>query len=94
MTYPYNDNKILGDGRLRDTGALCHIDASMFVHRTDLLKDIATWDPHTAGDNWYAMDGVLIQKWLDAGVEFVFVPEVTVEYLQVGYHIDGGGVPQ
>lgn len=87
----YTDGRILGDGRINETGALNNIDASMFVHKTELLRNVATWDPHTAGQYSYAMDGVLVQRWLDAGCSYAWVDEVTVDYKQVGYWIDGGG---
>jgi hypothetical protein len=87
----YPDGRVLGDGQIAAGSAVNHIDASVIVHRTELLENVATWDPHTAGGDSYAMDGILVDHWLQAGVEFVFVPKITVEYPQVGYWIDGGG---
>ncbi len=88
----YADGHVLGDGDLRATGALNHIDASMIVHRTELLADKATWDPQTVPDREaYAMDGILVDRWLALGVTFAFVPEITVDYSGVNYWADGGG---
>lgn len=88
----YVDGRVLGDGQIRPGATVNHIDASMFVHRTELLREYATWDPHMVGwENSYALDGVLVDVWLQQGVRFAFVPEVTVDYLQVGYRVDGGG---
>ena len=82
---------VLGDGKIAPGRTVNHIDASLVVHRTHLLSEVATWDPHQARGNAYALDGMLVDYWLTCGVQFVFVPEITVDYLQVGYWVDGGG---
>lgn len=52
----------------------CHIDTSMFVHRRELL-DIATWRL-----GYRTIDWDLIERWMAAGTEWAWVPEVTVDY--------------
>jgi len=94
MQYMESDarsGQVLGDGMVDATGAVNHIDASMIVHRTELLRDVATWDPHSAPpDLRYALDGYVVQKWLDAGVNYAWVDETTVDYSGIGYSLDGG----
>jgi glycosyltransferase involved in cell wall biosynthesis len=87
------------DGQLRPGQTVGHVDSSVLVHRAELLTEVATWDPHRAREvlpldpnATYAMDGCLVDLWLQAGVGFRFVPEVTVDYSQTGYWVDGGGV--
>jgi glycosyltransferase involved in cell wall biosynthesis len=82
---------VLGDGNIAPGRTVNNIDASLVVHRVELLSEIATWDPHHAQGDSYALDGMLVDYWLRRGVQFVFVPEITVDYLQVGYWVDGGG---
>lgn len=82
---------LLGDDQLAAGRAVNHIDASMIVHRVELFTEYATWDPHQAKGNNYAMDGLLVDYWLRQGVTYEFVPEVTLEYPEVGYWKDGGG---
>lgn len=83
------DGSVLGDGLIAPGRAVNHIDTSMVAHRAELLVEIATWDPHMVGiENSYALDGVLVDLWLRAGVSFRFVPEVTVNYLQYGHFVD------
>lgn len=82
---------VLGDGKIAPGKTVNNIDASLVVHRTELLSEIATWDPHHATNDSYALDGMLVDYWLRRGVQFVFVPEITVDYLQIGYWLDGGG---
>jgi glycosyltransferase involved in cell wall biosynthesis len=88
----YPDGRVLGDGILYPGHVVECIDASMFVHRAELLTGIATWDPHMAPTELrYALDGFLVEAWVRAGVNYAFVNEVTVDYPQVGYWLDGGG---
>jgi len=88
------DGRILGHAGLAPGRCINYIDASMIVHRRELLSTVATWDPHMAPpDLRYALDGFLVDKWLSAGVRWVQVPEVTADYSGVGYWIDGGGAP-
>ncbi len=88
----YPDGRVLGDGVLYPGHVIERIDASMFVHRAELLTTVATWDPHPAPPELrYALDGFLVDAWVRAGVQYAFVDEVTVDYPQVGYWLDGGG---
>jgi glycosyltransferase involved in cell wall biosynthesis len=57
-----------------DTPAYCHIDTSMIVHRRELL-DVATWRV-----GYPTIDWDLVERWMAAGVRWVHVPEVTVDY--------------
>lgn len=82
---------VLGDGRIAPGSTVNHIDASLIVHRVELLSEVATWDPHHASNDSYALDGMLVDYWLRRGVKFEFVREITVDYLQIGYWLDGGG---
>ncbi len=70
--------QIKGDGRPRVT----EIDASVLVHRTGLLREHGTWDPHMLADDAdpYSCDGLLVERWLRRGVTFAFVPQVTMIY--------------
>lgn len=93
MQRPEGD--VLGTDPLRVGRCINYIDASMLVHRRELLSEVATWDPHQAPEHLrYALDGFVVQKWLIAGVRYVQIPEITVDYSGVGYWLDGGGAPQ
>jgi hypothetical protein len=81
-----------GDGAIKPGRTVNYIDASMIVHRAELLTRYATWDPHMASGNSYALDGMLVDLWLSCGVTFAFVPEITMDYFEIGYGLDGGGV--
>jgi Glycosyl transferase family 2 len=84
--------EVLGHTRLLPGHCVNYIDASMLVHRRELMADIATWDPHMAPPHLrYALDGVLVDAWLHAGVRYAQIPEITVDYSGVGYWLDGGG---
>jgi glycosyltransferase involved in cell wall biosynthesis len=73
----YADGRVLGD----ETPAMYHIDTSMIVHRVELL-DIANWGIPVSDP--YIMDGLLVERWIAAGITSIFVPEVTVDYPQKG----------
>lgn len=95
MQRPADMGGVLGADRLRPGWCVNFIDASMLVHRRELLADVATWDPHMAPPNMrYALDGFLVERWLVTGVRYAQIPEVTVDYSGVGYYLDGGGAPQ
>lgn len=95
MQRPPDMGGVLGADRLRPGWCVNYIDASMLVHRRELLADVATWDPHMAPPNMrYALDGFLVERWLVTGVRYAQIPEVTVDYSGVGYYLDGGGAPQ
>jgi glycosyltransferase involved in cell wall biosynthesis len=53
--------------------APCGIGTPMMVHRRSLL-DLATWGPPDSMEDWK-----LVEKWLAHGVEYVFVPQTTVD---------------
>jgi glycosyltransferase involved in cell wall biosynthesis len=85
---------LLGHTAVRPGVCVNHIDASMIVHRRELLSEVATWDPFMAPPGLrYALDGFLVERWLMAGVRYAQIPEVTVNYSGVGYWLDGGGAP-
>lgn len=52
------------------------IDTSGIVHRRDILN-IATWEPSLPTIDWD-----LVHRWMRAGVTWVYVPEVTVDYFK------------
>src|SRR5438876_823288 len=79
-------------GKISPGNTVTNIDVSQVVHRAELLIEVATWDPHRAVGDPYALDGLLIDYWLCKNVGFAFVPEITVDYWGAGYWVDGGGV--
>jgi len=54
--------------------AFCDIDTSMIMHRREIL-DIATW---RIGYN--TIDWDIVERWMNSGIQWVFVPEVTNDY--------------
>lgn len=50
----------------------CAIGTPMMIHRKGLL-DLATWGPPDSMEDWR-----LVERWLLHGVEYVFVPQTTV----------------
>lgn len=53
--------------------AHCQIGTPMVVHRRELLE-YGTWGPDHPAEDWQ-----LIERWLNAGIEYVYVPHVTVD---------------
>lgn len=54
------------------------IDTSLIVHRRELL-DVADWEPSARPADWH-----LVDRWLEAGVPWVHVPEITLDYCSDG----------
>lgn len=50
------------------------IDTSLIVHRKELL-DVADWQPSNGPADWD-----LVNRWVNSGAQWVFVPEITVDY--------------
>ena len=63
--------RIVGDGQPR----VGHVDASALLHRTELLS-LSQWDPADG----YEADGRLVERWVERGATWAFLPEVTVRY--------------
>lgn len=59
--------------------AYCAIGTPMIMHRRELL-DIADWGPSRHDEDWQ-----LVARWLAAGVDYVFVPVVTVDVWPSAY---------
>jgi glycosyltransferase involved in cell wall biosynthesis len=57
----------------------CGIGTPMMIHRRGLL-DLATWGPPDSMEDWK-----LVEKWLAHGVEYVFVPQTTVDVWPSAY---------
>jgi glycosyltransferase involved in cell wall biosynthesis len=56
------------------------IDTSLIVHRRELL-DLANWIPHPTRLD---PDWELVERWLNAGATWAFVPQITVDYFTNG----------
>jgi glycosyltransferase involved in cell wall biosynthesis len=57
-----------------DPPVYCGIDTSIIVHRRELL-DLGTWEPSLPTIDWDIVD-----RWMQAGAEWAFVGDVTVDY--------------
>lgn len=82
---------VLGGGNLRPGAVVGQIDTTMIVHRVELLSEIATWLPPVTSPQNTQVDGWMVNRWLEAGVQYRFIPEVTVDYGGANYQVDGIG---
>jgi glycosyltransferase involved in cell wall biosynthesis len=57
------------------------IDTSLLVHRREIL-DIANWIPHHERPD---PDWELVERWINGGATWAYVPEITCDYYIKGY---------
>jgi len=73
--FVFSQMVIPGGRVIGDSPVMGHIDTSMILHRTELLRK-STWDP-TEG---YGNDGWLAERWVAAGARSLCVERPTVIY--------------
>lgn len=69
----------IGDG----TPRYCYIGTPMILHHRGILQ-YGTWGPDRPDEDWQ-----VVERWLNAGVEYVHVPQTTVDVWPSAYR--GGG---
>jgi len=70
LNYPQDGREL----EVLDPPQVSHVDGSTLLARRELF-DVAQWEGGT-----YALDWLLIERWLSAGVRWRFVDEVVLDY--------------